>query len=192
MNNNELQSKLDGTVGAAFLLTAIYFIWTNTGFLSLFTFKHLAFILVGTAVFGFFLSSLLYLTLKFLLKISNYININLVSPFGIPTQPLIYIIVFFITKYFYISFFTSEYEIKHPPLMQIFHCSQFKKEFTLGKYSNPTNKQIEDLCICIDKKLTETDKFHLNSNIDVIGSDKFISSVSIFGDALKQCGGYDL
>ncbi len=204
MNNKELQSKLDGTVGAAFLLTAIYFIWTNSGFFSLFSFKHLAFILIGAAVFGFILSSLLYITLKFLLKISNYINnkfskyspfnktLNLASPFGIPTEILIYVLVFFITKNLYVYFFTTEYEIKHPPLMRSFHCTQFKNEFTLGKYSNPTNKQIEDLCICIDNKLTEADKSNLNSNVNQIGSENLIKSIKNFGDSLKQCGGHDL
>ncbi len=200
MHNSELKTKLGAIGFSAFFVSAIYFIWSNSGFLSIFTIKHISFILIGTLVSDFIVGRLLYLILKSSNCISdifpNYSPssnmLNIVAIFGILTQISIYVCVFFITKYFYISIFTSEYEIKNPPLMRSFHCTQFKNEFTLGKNSNPSNKQIEDLCICIDKKLTETDKFHLNSNIDVIGSDKFISSVSIFGDALKQCGGENL
>ncbi len=204
MDNRKLKAELGDLVGGTFLISAIYFIWTNTGFISLFTIPHISFLIFGCLVSKFFLGWILFLIIKIIekpfdyfdRKFPNYLhkgnNAAWIKFLGFISQILIYIVIFNITKHFYINLFTSEYEIKHPPLMRSFHCSQLKNEFTLGKYSNPTNKQIEDLCSCIDNKLTEADRTNLNSNINEIGTDNFIKSVKIFGDSLKQCGGHDL
>lgn len=204
MNNKKLKSELGDLVGGVFLISAIYFIWANTGFTSLFTIPHIAFLIFGSVICKFFLGWSLFLIIKIVEKPFDYFDrrfpnylqrgntLAWIKFSGFISQILIYIVIFNITKYFYVDFFTAEYEIKHPPLMRSFHCTQFKNEFTLGKYSNPTNKQIEDLCICIDNKLTEADKSNLNSNVNEIGSENLIKSIKVFGDALKQCGGHDL
>ena len=188
----------------AFLFSAIYFIWATTSFTSLFSISHISFLIIGYILSKFILGWVLFLIIKIIekpfdyfgKKFPNYLHSGNTAAWtklsGFISQILIYVAIFYITKYFYINFFTHEYEVKNPPLMRILHCPQFKNDFTLGKYSNPSNKQIENLCSCIDKKLTEDVKANLNSKIDEVGADNFLKSHNIFWDSLKQCGGQNL
>jgi hypothetical protein len=204
MDNQKIRTGLGDLSAVAFLFSAIYFIWATTSFTSLFSISHISFLIIGYIISKFILGWLLFLIIKIIekpfdyfdKKFPNYLHRGNTAAWikfsGFISQIIIYIVIFHITKYFYINLFTQEYEVKHPPLMRIFHCPQFKNDFTLGKYSNPSDKQIEDLCSCIDKKLTDYDKANLNSKIGDISADNFWKSFKAKGDALKHCGGYDL
>jgi hypothetical protein len=205
MNNKKLKSELGDLVGGVFLISAIYFIWANTGFTSLFKILHLSFLFFGYLISRFFLGWILFLLIKIIEKPFDYFdrkfpyylhrgnNVAWIKLLGFISQILIFVSIFFITKHFYVNFFTAEYEIKHPPLMRTFYCEQFKPNgFTLGKYSNPTNEQIEILCTCLAQNVNETDRKILTTKFNDEDSERIKESLQKFSFAIKKCGGEDL
>ena len=73
-------------------------------------------------------------------------------------------------------------------------CPQKLPEFTLGYDSNPTDAQVDQLCICIWEKISSDKK----ASIVIEGNAKDIDGATIedfskvFGDAVRQCGGMKL
>ena len=77
-----------------------------------------------------------------------------------------------------------------------FKCNGPLPEFTLSRNSNPTDAEIQELCLCISNSLSEGDR--LVSKASVEGRESDVSQAQLrdfiprFGDALEHCGGRNL
>ena len=77
----------------------------------------------------------------------------------------------------------------------IVNCKQPLPEFTLGKESNPNQRQVDDLCDCVWNNLTITQR-----NISKKISEKNVQTqnseikkfISVFGTLIDNCGGKQL
>ena len=78
---------------------------------------------------------------------------------------------------------------------RVFKCENLMVEFTLGYYSNPSESELNKLCSCLDKNISNKAK---KINFDMKSTEKKLNENDLgiwhseFGNAMKSCGAMNM
>lgn len=105
-----------------------------------------------------------------------------------------------LTRFVYVYLFARPAVVEAAPTAEAvssappsFICEQPLPEFTLSATANPSDAELSELCTCIDRKLSDTDKLvskAISENRESeLSSQDIQTFVPRFGSAIHSCGG---